>query len=458
MRMINGVIYGILFLILLIWIGTKKRGQTRHKKSVRFVKQHGTIWLLLLVINTLSFCLTFEQEMEQIAISKEGYGGEEKQVEFRLEKEDASEEVALTVRPRILTDEALKEKWDEAFSYLEEHLKGENESLSRVDQNLDFSLDYEQYPFDVEFRPEDYILIDGEGNLKNDRDTLLAEGYGEQDFLSGIMTHVTVVLWYGERSAKHMYEVVVYPREEGDTERAFSGAVDYLKKREEKALYEDGFVVDTEVDGVHISRTEGNGISALGVLVLGGILIGLLLLREREMERQAEHRRKEQLLRCYPWFVNELVLLLGAGMQVKNIFATLIEEYEREMREESGKGRRGKTVMNENYKEVLIRELCVAKRSMELGISEEQTYYQLGRRLKLPCYIRIMTLLEQNVRKGTKGLSAAFEQEELQALDERKNLAKRYGEEAGTKLLGPMILLLLVVMLMIMIPAFMNII
>ena len=36
------------------------------------------------------------------------------------------------------------------------------------------------------------------------------------------------------------------------------------------------------------------------------------------------------------------------------------------------------------------------------------------------------------------------------------NEAKKYGEEAGTKLLGPMILLLVIVMMMIMIPAFMS--
>ena len=57
------------------------------------------------------------------------------------------------------------------------------------------------------------------------------------------------------------------------------------------------------------------------------------------------------------------------------------------------------------------------------------------------------------MKRGGRGLMDMFEQEEAVALEERKNLAKRYGEEAGTKLLGPMILLLLVVMLMIMVPA-----
>jgi Flp pilus assembly protein TadB len=180
------------------------------------------------------------------------------------------------------------------------------------------------------------------------------------------------------------------------------------------------------------------------VFVIGVILCGLLLLREKENNRQREQKRQEKLRRCYPWFVNELVLLLGAGMQVKNIIAILLSEYEME------------NERKEDDREPLMEELQIAKQSLQMGMPEQQVYYQLGRRLKLSCYIKLMTLLEQNVKRGTKGLTVFFEQEEAAALEERKNLAKRYGEEAGTKLLGPMMLQLLVVMLMIMVPAFMS--
>ena len=127
-------------------------------------------------------------------------------------------------------------------------------------------------------------------------------------------------------------------------------------------------------------------------------------------------------------------------MQVRNIFRTIIREYEDQTRKK-------------DYRKPLVDELKVAMHAIELGMSEEQAYYRLGRRLGIPCYIKIMTLLEQNMKRGGRGLIDMFEQEEAVALEERKNLAKRYGEEAGTKLLGPMILLLLVVMLMIMVPA-----
>ena len=109
-----------------------------------------------------------------------------------------------------------------------------------------------------------------------------------------------------------------------------------------------------------------------------------------------------------------------------------------------------------DYRGVLVDELKIAGHNFDIGMAEGRIYYELGRRLQLPCYIKVMTLLEQNVTKGSKGLVAILEQEERSALEERMNLAKRSGEEAGTKLLGPMILLLLIVMLMIMLPACMS--
>lgn len=250
---------------------------------------------------------------------------------------------------------------------------------------------------------------------------------------------MVVTLWYGEESEKRTYKITIFPKEENEVQKLFAGILEKMKKKEKETFDQEGLILPAKVDGVKITRIDESRMTPFRVLVIGIIFVGLLLLKEKEDNRQAEQKRREVLQRCYPWFVNELVLLLGAGMQVKNIFNILLKEYERE----------------EDFIP-LMAELRVAKHSMEIGMSEEQAYYQLGRRLKLPCYIKLMTLLEQNVKRGAKGLTTAFEQEEFMALEERKNLAKRYGEEAGTKLLGPMVLLLLVIMFMIMIPAFLT--
>ena len=44
----------------------------------------------------------------------------------------------------------------------------------------------------------------------------------------------------------------------------------------------------------------------------------------------------------------------------------------------------------------------------------------------------------------------------VDALEQRKNLARRLGEEAGTRLLMPLFLMLGIVMVMIMVPAMMS--
>lgn len=68
--------------------------------------------------------------------------------------------------------------------------------------------------------------------------------------------------------------------------------------------------------------------------------------------------------------------------------------------------------------------------------------------------MRFTALLAQYHKSGSFGLKNALKEETYQALQERKERAKRLGEEAGTKLLLPMTLMLVLVMIIIMIPAF----
>ncbi len=444
MRIINGFIYMIIFILL----GAGVQGKKRKSKSslIYYIGEHMHYLFLLLFVNSISFGLTFQSESSEIYIKKEGYGGSEQTVGLLLQKEDTTEQVTLQVRPKMLTEEERDKKMTEAFCYLEDNLKGDNQSLSKVTEALDLALDYKEYPFEMECLPEDFTLMDDEGNLRNSKEELLAAGYQEKDLEQGIVTHVTVILWYGESSMEESYEITLFPRPENETEILFGSLKQLLQQEEKRALYQEGFTIPARTQGVEISKTDGKKVTPLHVLFFGIFVVVLLVLREKENVKKKEECRRDRLMKSYPWFVNEMLLLMGAGLQVKNVFQIMIEEYEKENKDNP----------SAKDKMPLLEEIKIASHSMELGMSEEQVYYRLGRRLKLPCYIKLMTLLEQNVKKGAKGISAVFEQEELAALEERKNLAKRYGEEAGTRLLGPMILLLLVIMLMIMIPAFLS--
>ena len=91
---------------------------------------------------------------------------------------------------------------------------------------------------------------------------------------------------------------------------------------------------------------------------------------------------------------------------------------------------------------------------MENGKSEAAAYTSFGRRISMLQYMKFSTLLVQNLKKGSDDLLRRMELEAEDAVRIRRELAKKQGEEAGTKLLLPMMLMLVVVFAMILTAAF----
>lgn len=94
---------------------------------------------------------------------------------------------------------------------------------------------------------------------------------------------------------------------------------------------------------------------------------------------------------------------------------------------------------------------------MQSGITEAECYEHFGKRIGLPSYVKLGALLSQNLRKGTKGLTEILAQEAMQAYEERRQFMKKQGEEISTKLLLPMSMMLIVVLTIVVVPAFLTI-
>ena len=67
------------------------------------------------------------------------------------------------------------------------------------------------------------------------------------------------------------------------------------------------------------------------------------------------------------------------------------------------------------------------------------------------------TLLTQNLKKGNRDLLKRLREEVSRAENEKVQTCKKLAEEASTKLLVPMVLFLVVVMVMVMLPAFLSV-
>ena len=163
----------------------------------------------------------------------------------------------------------------------------------------------------------------------------------------------------------------------------------------------------------------------------------------RMQQKKEQTLRREQLLLDHPAVVNQFMLLLGAGLSVRKVIERLVSEYEKKCQ------RGGK-------KRYVYEELGVAMRQMHDGVSETKAVECFGRRCLLQQYLRFSSLITQNMKKGAEGMLAILETEAMDSLERRKEHALQLGEKAGTRLLFPMMLMLLIVMGIIMVPAFMT--
>ena len=112
---------------------------------------------------------------------------------------------------------------------------------------------------------------------------------------------------------------------------------------------------------------------------------------------------------------------------------------------------------NDGKKRKAYEEMIFTMNQMQGGVPEGECYENYGKRCGISCYRKLGTMLSQNLKKGSGGLSQLLEREAQESFEDRKNLAKKLGEEAGTKLMIPMFLMLIIVFAIVIIPAFFSI-
>ena len=176
-----------------------------------------------------------------------------------------------------------------------------------------------------------------------------------------------------------------------------------------------------------------------------GVIIAILLfiLKDNDLKKEVEQRDR-QMQNDYPEIVSKLLLYYGTGLSMKGIIEKMVKGYEAEKKEEH-------KLYRYAYEELTM---CWIK--IKSGVSESVAMNEYGERCKLHCYIKLAGLVEQNMRRGTKDLTFTLKNELKEAMNEKKNNLLRNGGQISTKLLGPMIIMLLISVVIIMVPAFMS--
>lgn len=380
---------------------------------------------------------------DQSQIERNSYGKGEKSESFRVtaDGEEAKETLDVTVGERQYTAEELQEIFDRAAEELEVLVLGENESLDKVTADLSLVTELPDLPIAVEWELDRYEVLNVSGEIQEEalREALVEEREGVLVNLKAFMTYTQDQT----RQAVHEITVRLCPAARTKEEKLIEKIRARIAEYDNENKTKETIKLPKEVDGQKISYHYPMDTRGAVILAMGLMTVVLLLCLEKQNEKKDEEKRKQQMMMDYPQIVSQLNLLLGAGMSSKSAWKKIVDDYQRR------KPARGERAAYE--------EMAAAWNEMCGGVPEKDCYESFGGRCGLQAYMKLGALLSQNLRRGTKGLADALRLEGIHAFEERKALARRRGEEAGTKLLLPMFLMLAVVLVIVIVPAFLSI-
>ena len=378
------------------------------------------------------------QNFGKVRINREDYGGNSVNHQLQMQIEgEKSENVEIQVSPSMYSEEEVQSLFRQAMNKLDQVILGENETADHVVKPLCFPQELEGYPFAISWEPGRYDVMDMNGRINQDA-VLEEDPEGE-----GVLVKITGILRYGTEEAAYNTQVLVFADVE-ETETIRNQVLNAARQAEEVSREEKSFVLPEQVNGRTVRWRFRKESKVMPVLMLGAVICVFLVVQERQKKEKLRKDRKEQMLFDYPEIVSQFTMLMGAGMTAKNVWKKITADY-------CGQKERGGRV-RDAYEEMVI-----TLQEMQSGIPEAECYERFAARCGLVPYMKMGALLSQNLRKGAKGTSDMLKMEAIQAMEDRKSRARRLGEEAGVKLLLPMLLMLVIVLVIVVVPAFLSI-
>ena len=283
-------------------------------------------------------------------------------------------------------------------------------------------------PFQISWESSNAQII-------NSRGEITAEEIPED----GLSVSLYAGLSYEESSFTEEIPLWVYPERMTEEEAYRKELQELLLKTDRENPEEKEIWLPEEMDGQPIcwkEELDKTIFIVIPFLVMGMILLSFSL--DRKLYEK-ERKREKEIRRAYPQFVSKLQLLIGAGMTPRAAFIRIGREYERKCRE-GGK------------RQYLYEEVVLAGFAFQNGKAETEVYRSFGRRCRERECSRLSFILAANLRQGNEKLLSLLAEEAETVLLEQRYRARKYGEEAGTKLLFPMLIMLLVVMFLILLP------
>lgn len=371
-------------------------------------------------------------ETGQKILQRNPHGQGESSAQLRASIGENEEEFSVTVSEQEYTEEELDAVFQEASEDLEKLILGENESLDEVRDDLELISEIPETGISVSWEIDNYEVMDLQGNL-------ISENLTDD----GTLVKLSASLLYGERQAVHEFYAKVYPTMISRAERQMSDLKEEIARADEETAAEDHLVLPDQINGERVEWSYTADTRAFAILILGAGTAAMICVSKDQSGKEEEKRRIRQMKTDYPQIINKFNLYIGAGMTIRRAWSCIADDYEKK-RERYGK-------------RVAYEEMIYTLHEIQGGAPEGECYEKYGNRCGISRYRKFGTMLSQNLRKGSRGITDLLAREAEEAFEDRKNMAKKLGEKAGTKLMIPMFIMLAVVFVIVTVPAFFSI-
>lgn len=356
----------------------------------------------------------------------EGQKTEELDVSVAGEK---TYQIPVHVQARHYSEKEAQEKVEKALAEVESAVRGENETLDEVRSDLVMPKRAQEGAVSVEWTVSPYGFVSESGKIL---------GKAGQD---GEVVKLEAALQCQDKNAVYTVFAKIFPKVMTEEEQMVQKIETAVKEQDGQDLESQQMYLPDEIEGQSLLWRKPNISAALMTCMMGIVLSIFLWNRQDQKIEKLAERRQEQLKMDYAVLIFKFRMLLGAGMTIRAAFFRIASEYEESQ----------KRNMRWIYEEMVY-----ACREMKSGVAEETVYEQFGQRCGQPRYVKFGRILAQHLKKGTEGLEEILEQEMRQAQEERMMTARQKGEEAATKLLLPMGMMLMIVLVILILPAFLN--
>lgn len=374
------------------------------------------------------------QDAGEYVLKRNSYG--QGDASYRLLVKGLEEETVpldISLSERAYTKEEAHRVYESIMEELPQYILGDNISLDQVRSDLNLITSLNQYGVRLKWESGNPEIVDSFGGVKSGK---LQSG--------GCPVCLTVRLTEGKWPEEYTVPILVKPpltTKQGQVRKAF---MEMLSAEDERQNTKETMELPRSFQGKNLSYSRKRESSFLPMAGLGVAAACLLGVKERTDVKKKEAMRKQQIMLDYSEVLARLILFLGAGMSIRTAWDKVSFEYQHMV--ESG-ARKPRHIYKEMYE---------ASCQMKSGVSQGKAFVDFGRRCGVQPCIKLGGLLEQNRKNGSKNLRDTLKLEMAEAFEQRKHQARRLGEEAGTRLLLPLFMLLSIVMVMIAVPALME--